>query len=355
MQGYWNQHFLLPGQEHPQARAVAESLEYARESVATMLGCEAFEIVFTGGGTEANNLAILGATGRSRNGHLILSALEHESVCNPAAMLQRLGWQVDSVPPGLDGVIDPERIKGALRDNTQLVCLQAANPILGTLQPVREVADLCHSRNIAVHCDATQPFGKIAMDVSELHADTVAISGHKFYGPKGTGALYVRRGYPLSPILFGESREMGLRPGAENVPGWIGIGAAASLATRCCEEAAVAMANLRDHLATSLQSLIDPAPIVLCESSAKLSNTLTIELPAEARQVQRAARELIFATAITATPADEMTRCLQAIGRNELQIGRTVRLSIGWTTSREQIDRAVDLFAEAIEATAGYR
>ncbi len=350
MQGYWAQHFLLPGQEHPQARAVAESLEHARESVATMVGCEAFEIVFTGSGTEANNLAVLGAIGRFPSGHVIVSALEHESVCNTVASLVRRGWKVDTILPELNGVIDPERVKDALRDDTQIVCLQAANPILGTIQPVREVADLCHTRGVAVHCDATQVFGKMAFDVADWRADTVAISGHKFYGPKGTGALYVRRGYPLSPIQFGETREMGLRPGAENVPGWIGLGAAAMLASRAGEEASIAMASTRDHLANTLRSMITPEPIVLCEDSPRLSNTLAIEFPAEAREIQRSARELIFLTALSNAPADEMTRCLQAIGRSDYQIGRTIRISIGWTTSREQVDRAVERFAEALDA-----
>ena len=351
MQGYWTQHFLLPGQEHPQARAVAESLEYARESIATLVGCEAFEIVFTGGGTEANNLAILGAAGKLRRGHVVISSLEHESVCDTAAMLLQLGWNVDTIQPESNGQVDPERFLASFRDDTRLVCLQSANPILGTIQPVREVADLCHSRGIALHCDATQSFGKIAVDVAELRADTVAISGHKFYGPKGTGALYVRRGYPLTPITFGESREMGLRPGAENVPGWIGLGAAASLASKCCDEASVAMTGMRDHLAASIRKVISPVTI-LCEETDRLSNTLTVELPVEARQVQRAARELIFATAMSATPPDEMTRCLRAIGRSEHQISTAVRFSIGWTTSREQIDRAVERLAEAVEVTS---
>lgn len=349
MQRYWTQHFLLPGQEHPQARAVAESLEYARESLGSLVGCEAFEIVFTGGGTEANNLAILGAAGRFRSGHMIVSALEHEAVCNSATSLGRMGWRIDTVAPDAAGVIDPHSIERLITDDTQLVCLQAANPVLGTIQPVRQVADLCHSRGIAVHCDATQAFGKMPIDVSELRADTVAISGHKFYGPKGTGALYVRRGYPLSPIVFGESREMALRPGAENVPGWIGLGAAAQLASRCCEEAGQAMTKLRDHLADSLRAMIHPAPMVLCEASSRLSNTLTVQFPAEAREIQRAARELIFATAMSSSPPDEMTRCLKAIGKSDYEIGRVIRMSIGWTTSREQIDRTAELLAEATD------
>ncbi len=347
---FWSQHFLLPGQEHPQARAVAEALEYARENVAGLVGCEAFEIVFTGGGTEANNLGILGAINRTKPGHLIVSALEHESICNTAQSLVRHGWEIETVPPQPNGVVDPQRVADAIRADTQMVCLQAANSIVGTLQPVREIADLCHSRGVAVHCDATQVVGKVSLDVTGWRADTVSISGHKFYGPKGTGALYVRRGYPLTPILHGESREMGLRPGAENVSGWIGLGAAATLANRCCDEAAVSMIGLRDHLAAGLRHEIDPSLAVLCESSERLANTLTIELPAEARAVQRSARELIFATALASSPADEMTRCLQAIGRSEFQIGRTIRLSIGWTTSREQIDRTIELFAEALDA-----
>jgi cysteine desulfurase len=231
-----------------------------------------------------------------------------------------------------------------------LVCLQAANPIFGTLQPVREVADICHNRGIAVHCDATQVFGKTAESVIQFRADTIAISGHKIYGPKGSGALYVRRGFPIRPISFGESREMGLRPGVENIPAWIGLGAASMLAHRCAAQASEAMTRLRDRLADGLRAAIDPAPRILCESSSRLSNTLAIELPAEAKMVQRSARELVFATAMSESPPDEMTRCLLAIGENRAAVSRVVRLSIGWTTSEEQIDRTIELFAEALDA-----
>lgn len=346
---YWSEHFLLPGQEHPQAHAVAESLEHARENLAGLLGCEAFEVVFTGGGTESNNLAILGVAARYTSGHMLVSALEHDTVCDTAASLTKRNWQIETVPCEPDGRIDPNRVAELLRDDTRLVCLQAANAVLGTLQPVGEVADLCHQRGVPVHCDATQLFGKVDCQVSQLRADTVSVSGHKFYGPKGTGALYVRRGFPVHPILFGETREMGLRPGAENLPGWIGLGTAAALAGRCAKEAAESMSHLRDRFAEGLRQSINPAPLVLCESSPRLSNTLTIELPARARQIQRSARELIFATALSASPADEMTRCLRAIGRSDESIRRAIRISIGWTTSHDQINRAIEIFAEAMD------
>jgi len=352
MQRYFTQHYLLPCQEHAEARAVAESLTGAREQVASLLGCDAFEIVFTGGGTEANNLAILGFAlphqKTRRNCHVIVSALEHESVSATVDSLAGSGWSVTVVSPGSDGIVNPERIEDAITDSTALVCVQAANPVFGTLQPIREIADCCHSRGIALHCDATQLFSKMHVDIADLRADTVAISGHKFYGPKGTGALYVRRGFPLSAVMFGESREMGLRPGAENVPGWVGLGVAAALASRCVDEAEVAMRRLRDHMADAIRELM-PSAVVLCEASPRLPNTLAIQLPVDAKSVQRAARELIFAIAQSETPPDEITRCLRAIGKSKADIRKVVRFSIGWTTSRDQIDRAVEILAGAIE------
>ncbi len=343
---------MLPSQEHAQARAIGESLEAAREQVAGMIGCEAFEIVFTSGCTEANNLAIQGIATQYPGAHLIVSALEHDSVLATVAKLEERGWSYDVVFPASDGFIEPEQVATLIRPTTRLVCLQLANPMLGTIQPVRRVADLCHSKGIAVHCDASQAFGKLAVSVAELRVDTLSLSGHKFYGPKGTGALYVRRGFTLNPVMFGEAKEMGLRPGSENVPGWIGLGAAAMLAARCCDEANVTMQQQREFLCDALAHSLGYRPQPITHSGETLCNTLTFELPVEARLVQRTTRELVFATAMTGRPADEMTRCLRAIGRSESEISRTIRLSLGWTSSREQLTRAAERLAEAVDAVA---
>ena len=190
------------------------------------------------------------------------------------------------------------------------------------------------------------------VDVTQLRADTVAISGHKFYGPKGSGAIYVRRGLHLSPIVFGEPREMGLRPGSENIPACVGLGAAASLAGRCSAEAAESLGLLRDRFVSRLTGLISPEPLSLCHDSPRLPNTVAVEMPGDARRLQRAARKLVVATAQSETPPDEITRTLRAIGRSELQIKRTLRISLGWTTSQEQVDRAADLLAEAWDGLA---
>ncbi|WP_436714925.1 cysteine desulfurase family protein [Roseiconus lacunae] len=351
MQPYWSTHYLLPGQQHAHAHAVSEALENARESIAAMAGCESFEIVFTSGGTEANNLAILGAVGVAEPGHLLVSEIEHESVLGPIKGLAQRDprWQVEVIPCRPCGTIDPSVVESMLRSDTRLVCVQGANAVLGTIQPVREVADRCHNHGVRLHCDATQMFGKVSVDIKSLRADTAAISGHKFYGPKGSGAVYIRRGLKLDPITFGEPREMGLRPGAENVPACIGLGAAASLAERFCSSPSDQLAGLRDQLIQRLYELMGDPPIVLCETTERLPNTVALELPGDARRLAESSRELAIASAQTSSPPDEFTRSLRAIGRSESEIGRTIRVSVGWTTSREQVDRAAELIATAYD------
>tara|TARA_R110002049_G_scaffold285698_2_gene466800 strand:+ start:5443 stop:6561 length:1119 start_codon:yes stop_codon:yes gene_type:complete len=353
MQPYWATHFLLPGQEHPNAQAIGEAMEHAREGLALLAGCDPFEIVFTDGGTSANNLAILGQLQTQQPGHLLVSVLEHESVHAAAAHLGSKGWHIETFPCSVDGVIDPDHVASKMRDDTRLVCLQAANPVLGTIQPVRELADLCHRRGISLHCDATQMFGKLPVDVEQLRADTVSISGHKFYGPKGTGAVYVRRGLQLAPIQYGEPREMGLQSGAGNVPGYIGIGAAASLASRCSGDVADNLTEVRERLIEGLRAVVQPLPIALCEDAPRLPNTVAIEMPGEAKRLQRSARQLVMATARSNDPPDAITRVLRAIGRTDSQIGRTLCISLGWTTSRDQVDRSVEMLAEAWDGLAG--
>lgn len=347
MQPFWSEYFLLPGQDHQAGRAVCEGLDRAREGVAELLQCDSFELVFTDGGTEANNLAVLGQAGRHRGGHVLVSVLEHESVRFAADVLTRRGWQVETFPCRSDGLVDPQEVVDRLRPKTRLVCLQAANPVLGTLQPVGEVADACHRVGVPLHCDATQLFGKVPIDIQRLRADTLAISGHKFYGPKGTGALYVRRGMALQPTRFGESREMGLRPGTENVTGWVGLGAAAALSARAVGEAADRLGELKERFIQQVRELIDPMVQVACEDSPCLPNTATLLLPLEAKRIQRAAHRLVVTTARSRVPADPMTRALAAVGCTNDQIEGAIRFSFGWTTSQDQVDRAAELLAEA--------
>ena len=350
MEPYWSNHFMLPGQEHAHAQAVCEALEHARESIAILAGCEPFEVVFTGGGTESNNLAVIGSMAKyEQPGHILVSALEHGSVQCAAQHLKSQGWRVDEVPANDQGKICPERVGEMIQADTRLVCVQLANAITGAIQNVREIADLAHNRGVSIHCDATQAFGKIPVNAHQLRADTVSISGHKFYGPKGSGALFVRKGLEITPIAFGEPREMGVRPGSENIPACVGIGTAARLASKCVEDAEKTLTELRERFISGLRCVVDPEPIILCEDSPCLPNTVAMQLPFEAKQIQKSARQLVVATPQSCSPPDPMTRMLSAVGKSENEVARTMAFSFGWTTSREQVDRAVDLIAEACD------
>lgn len=371
MQAFWSTHFMLPSQSHVHASAVSEAIEGAREGVSMLLGCDPFEVVFTSGGTEANNLGVLGAAKICHAGaepqslipaypcnsdvpppHALISELESESVMAAAKHLRLLGWAVDTVPADAQGIVSVEQFASRVQPSTRLACLQLANPVLGTIQPLRSLADFCHGRGIRVHCDATAAVGRIPLDVHQLRVDTLSLTAHTFYGPKGTGALYVRRGLDLHPISFGESREMGLRAGSENVPGIVGLGAAASLTARCVDEAQATLSELCERLVSGLHRTLDGRISVLAEDVPRLPNTVAIEMDQQARRIQRAARQIVVASAQSSSPPDAITRTLGAIGRNNQQIGRTLRFSVGWTTSREQIDRAVDLIAEAHECAS---
>jgi cysteine desulfurase len=221
---------------------------------------------------------------------------------------------------------------------------------MGTVQAIRQIADVCHKRGVRLHCDATQAFGKIAVDAVALGVDTMSISGHKFYGPRGSGALYLRGGLKLSPVSYGESREMGLRPGSENVPAWVGMGVAASLVSRCIEDVEATFQSLHERFSKGLYSSVGDVMFLGGGDVLGLPNTICVELPVLASKVQEIARELVVRSPEADLPPCEMTRVLAAAGKSSSQVARTLQISLGWTTSREQVDRAVELLASACDS-----
>ena len=349
MKPFWSTHFMLPGQEHSGARAVAEAMEHAREQVAALVNAESFEIVFTSGGTEANNLAMMGHLDLSRPGHVVVSAIEGDAVVAAAEVLASAGFDVQAIGCDADATIDVDAIDAAVTPQTQLVCVQLANPIVGSVQPIAEIVRRVSDR-APVHCDATGALGRIPVDVQSLGVATLAISGHKFFGPKGSGAVFVRRGVKLNPIHYGVPREMGVRPGSENVPGCIGLGAAAAMAMRCALEADLGLKDLRDELIIGLCGAMDPAPVLLASDAPRLPNTIALELPGESARITAAARQLVVGTPQCSDPPCAMTRTLSAMGRTPPQIGRTIHLGLGWATTRDEIARCVELLVEGWES-----
>jgi len=349
------EHFGNPSSGHALGRACHEAIEDARERVAALLGADPDEIIFTGGGTEANNMALKGIM-LSRfpafEGHLVISAFEHPAIAEPARYLEEIGCRVSVVACDENGMVSPEAVATVLTHDTRLVSIMHANNEIGTVQPIREIAEICRSRNILIHTDAAQSTGKIRTFVEELGVDMLSIAGHKLYGPKGIGALYVRQGVPLQPVTHGAGHEGGLRPGTENTPYITALGQACYLASKALDDASDRMAQLRDRLADQLRATIGDGLSINGALSPRLPNTLSANFP-DVTGADLLARcpELCASTGSAChTGTTTLSPTLAAIGLDPNVARGTVRLSVGWYTSEDDIDRAAELLVGAWES-----
>jgi cysteine desulfurase len=325
----------------------------ARETLAAELGANPREIVFTSGATESNNLAILGAARARRAGgaHVVTSAVEHRAVLDPVRRLEAEGFSATYLPPDARGATTAAAVAGALTDRSVLVSVMAANNEIGTLNPVGEIARLCHERGILFHTDAAQAFGKIPLDVHAMGLDLVSLSAHKLCGPKGVGALFVRAVNPrvrLDPLLFGGGHERGLRPGTLDVTGIVGFGAAVEIARAegAAEERRVAA--LRDRLWGRLRERIDGLSRNGGESAC-LAGNLNVTIPgAPADALMAEARDLAVSSGSACTSAEaEPSHVLLAIGRTRAEAESSIRFGLGRFTTEEEIDWAADEVARA--------
>ncbi len=247
-----------PSSLHAPGREVRNAVEEAREKTARALSAQPEEIYFTAGGTEANNLALRGAAKiRNGSGHIITSSVEHHAVLDVCKDLEKEGYEVTYVPVDQYGKVNPETLKNAIKDDTFLISVMAANNEIGTMQPVQEIGRLARENNILFHTDAVQVVGQLPVDVQEMNVDFLSLSAHKFNGPKGIGALYVRRGIKIAPLYQGGGQERKLRPGTENVPGIIGLGRALELATEEIPGKKKHLESLRDRLIKGLLGIGD--------------------------------------------------------------------------------------------------
>lgn len=347
------EHYGNPSSTHALGRAAHEAVEDARSRVAHWLGANRDEIVFTSGGTESNNLALKGVAFAAREfgGHLVISAVEHPAVVQPAKFLERLGWRLTVIGVNRRGLVDPAEVEAALRPDTRLVSVMHANNEIGVVQPIAKISEICRRRGVLLHSDAAQTAGKLSTRVDDLGVDLLTVAGHKVYAPKGVGALYVRRGVSLEPVLHGAGHEGGLRAGTENVPYLVGVGRAASLAEQSLLEAGDRLTALRDRLLDKLREAIGPSLSVNGEDAPRLPNTLSANFPdVVAGEMLRQIPELCASTgAACHSGSTHMSATLAAIGL-EPEIARgTVRLSLGWYTDADQIDRAAQLLIAAWE------
>jgi len=339
---------------HHFGQAAKQRLETARRQTATLINCDAREIVFVSGGTESDNLALFGAVrpgGGAR--HLITTAIEHPAVLNACAQLEREGVALTYVPVGADGIVDPDDVRRALRPETVLVSVMHANNELGTVQPIAEIAAITRQAGVYLHADGVQALGKIPVDVGALNVDLYSMSGHKIYAPKGVGALYVRRGTRLSSILFGGHHERERRPGTENVPGAAAFGRAAELAGACLPTEATRIAALRDRLESAILARIPDAG-VNGSRAARTPNTTNIYfdyLEGEAMVIALDLRGFAVSSgAACSSGAVEPSHVLTAIGLPAERARASIRFSLGHANTPEQVDALVD----AVEASVAH-
>ncbi len=353
---FLGEHFGDPESPHPLGRACREAVEDARLRVARLIGCDRDEIVFTSGGTEANHLALFGTVMHYAplgNGHLAVSVLEHASVRAPAEMFESFGYGLTHIECNASGAITPESVAAAIQPDTILVSIVHAGQDLGTVQPIRKFANVCHERGVLLHCDAAQTIGKIPVSIPQLGADLVTLSGHKMYAPKGIGALYVRRGVVIEPLFRGGGQEGGLRAGAPNVPHIIALGRAAAWADEGLEESVAHVGQLRDRLEGQLCEGVGPGLTVLGGGAERLPNTLSVAFPdVTGSELLRRTPELCAAALQPLSPGGGTSGAL-ALGLSPIEASGAVRLSLGWYTSRSEVDRAAALLLAAWESLTG--
>jgi cysteine desulfurase len=360
---YFTERFGNAGSiSHAYGQEALAAVDAARQSIANCLGADPKEIVFTSGATESNNLAIRGVTDREprRGDHVVTVATEHRSVLDPFSRLARRGWNVTYLgvaSAGRDdaGVIDLDELDAALRPGTLLVSVMLANNEIGVIQPVSEIARRCKRRGIILHCDAAQAVGKIDVNVRELGADLVSFSAHKIHGPKGIGALFVRRGtgVKLVPQIDGGGQERGLRSGTLNVPGIVGFARALALAVDELPHESQRLRNLRDELYAGLCRSIRGVRLngpALHQTNLRLPGNLNVQLGEIDGDALMARLKLLAVSSGSAcTTADpEPSHVLRALGLSETAIRGSLRFGLGRLNTAADVQRAVELLAEGV-------
>jgi len=333
-----------------------DKVEEARGRVADLIGAEPEEILFTSGGTESDNMAVRGvvraARRKGRSCHIITSVTEHPAVLRTCEVLEGEGCDVTFLQSGSNGTIRLDELKGAVRPETILVSVMLANNETGVIQPIGKISELTRERNIILHTDAVQGVGKIPVDVDELGIDLLSISAHKFYGPKGIGALYVRRGTTIEPVYSGGGHENGLRPGTLNVPGIIGFGEACRITKEGLPSEMKRIGELRDHLENKIRERIDEV-IFNGTGALRVPNTSSIVLPRiEGEAITLNLSMLGFAVSsgsACASGGTEASHVLVSMGLDPSDAQGSLRISLGIENTKEEVDAFVEALVGVVD------
>jgi cysteine desulfurase len=359
MTGTLRDEFGNPSSVHHFGQRAKAAIDVARTAVAALINADPSEVVFTSGGTESDNFAIRGAaealevTGRR---HLITTAIEHEAVLNTVKALSRRGWKTTMLPVDATGIVAVDALQAAITDDTALVSVMHANNEIGTIQPVRELAAVARAHGALFHTDAVQSTAKIAVDVRSLGIDLLSLSAHKFYGPKGAGALWIRRGARLVPFMTGGKHERNRRAGTENVAGIVGLGVAAELAARKMKAEAARLASLRDRLEAGILQEV-PGTAVNGVREPRVPNTTNISFDRVEAESLLIALDLEGVAVSTGSACSsgtlEPSHVLKAMGLPVHRTQNSIRFSLGASNTEEQIDRVIALLPSIVQKLRG--
>jgi len=339
---FLREHFGNPSSMHAYGRIMHDAVERAREQLASLIDCDPDEVFFTSGGTEANNLAIRGvAAANPERRHIVSSVIEHPATAGPCAYLERLGYRLSRAPVDGLGRVDLHSVRAALSADTLLVTIMHANSETGTLQPISQIADSAHEAGALMHSDAAQSLGKVALSVKRDDVDLLSLAGHKLYAPQGVGALYVRAGTIIEPLVIGAGHERGLRPGTENVASIVGLGQACAIAHRDLADEYTRICGLRDRLWHHLSDQI-PGLVLNGHPTERLPNTLNVLFPGVSGNALLAACPAIAASTGSACheAGESASAVILAMGVSEREAIGSVRLTLGRRNTQQEIDSA---------------
>ena len=354
MEPYFRECFGNPSSIHGTGREAHKAMDRARKQTAEAIGAQAREIRFTGGGSESDNWALKGTAFamRQKGNHIITSAIEHHAVLHTCQWLEKQGFQVTYLPVDGEGRVVPAEVEKAIRQDTILISVMTANNEIGTLEPVREIGRIAREHGVLFHTDAVQAAGAIPINVAEMQADLMSLSGHKIHGPKGIGALYIREGVRIDPLIHGGEQEMGMRAGTENVAGIVGMGKAMELATANLEERSRRIAGLRDRLILGIQERIDGVRLNGSRGT-RLPNNCSLSFDGIEGEALLLRLDLAGIAASSgsacASGSVDPSHVLMAIGLTPEEAKGSLRLTLGDETTGEEIDETVVKVAEIVE------
>ena len=350
---YFNDSFGNPSSIHQFGQQARKAIDEAREKVANFISAKPEEIVFTSGGTEADNFAIKGViyANEQNGGHIITSSIEHHAVLNPCEYLEKKGFKVTYLPVDKYGLIDPEETKKAITKETILITIMHANNEVGTIEPIAEIGRIAKERNITLHTDAVQSAGKIPVSVNELHVDLLSLSGHKIYGPKGIGVLYIRKGTRIQPLIHGGHHEKNRRAGTENVPAIVGLGKAIEIAKDTMEKESIRLTNLRNKLCGGIAEKIDHV-LLNGHPGKRLPNTLNMSfefVEGESIILNLDLKGIAVSSGSACTSGSlEPSHVLKAMGVEPAIAQGSVRFSLGKDNTEEDVDYVLEVLPEII-------